>query len=135
MCNPPEATRHHDLIILLILLPLRAIYFRTFQCEIPCTRQHSQVPNTYAGSSNNPTLSVYFFPRKILPHAFISPVLDSTMTALCVYQFWENTLPCALISYGTIIRYFIVNEYSHLFRFLLKQISRVDFFMKIVSKV
>ena len=26
MCNPPEATRHHNLIKLLILLPLRAIY-------------------------------------------------------------------------------------------------------------
>ena len=36
MCNPPEATRHHSQIKLLILLPLRAIYFRTFQCEIPC---------------------------------------------------------------------------------------------------
>ena len=36
MCNPPEDTRHHSLIKLLILLPLRAIYFRTFQCEIPC---------------------------------------------------------------------------------------------------
>ena len=36
MCNPLEATRHHSLIKLLILLPLRAIYFRTFQCEIPC---------------------------------------------------------------------------------------------------
>ena len=36
-CNPPEATRHQDLIKLLILLPPRTIYFRTFQCEIPCT--------------------------------------------------------------------------------------------------
>ena len=36
MCNPPEATRHHSLIKLLILLPLKAVYFRTFQCEIPC---------------------------------------------------------------------------------------------------
>ena len=38
MCNPPAATRHHNLIKLWILLPLRAIYFRTFQCEIPCTK-------------------------------------------------------------------------------------------------
>ena len=38
MCNPPEATRHHNLIKSLILLPLRAIHFRTFQCEIPCIR-------------------------------------------------------------------------------------------------
>ena len=37
MCNPPEATRHRNLMKLLILLPLRAIYFRSFQCEIPCT--------------------------------------------------------------------------------------------------
>ena len=40
MCNPLEATRHHNLIKLLILLPLRAIYFRTFQCEIPCIKFH-----------------------------------------------------------------------------------------------
>ena len=46
MCNPPEATRHHNLIKLLILLPLRAIYFRTFQCEIPCSRK----PGDYNGT-------------------------------------------------------------------------------------
>ena len=46
MCNPPEATRHHNRIKLLILLPLRAIYFRTFQCEIPCSRK----PGDYNGT-------------------------------------------------------------------------------------
>ena len=48
MCNPPEATRHHNLIKLLILLPLRAIYFRTFQCEIPCRISHAYL-NSFLG--------------------------------------------------------------------------------------
>ena len=43
MCNPPEATRHHSQIKSLIPLPLRAIYFRTFQCEIPCKRNYQKV--------------------------------------------------------------------------------------------
>ena len=47
MCNPPEATRHHSLIKLLILLPLRAVYFRTFQCEIPCTTIYITRINRY----------------------------------------------------------------------------------------
>ena len=38
----------------------------------------------YSGISNNHTLCIYSFPRKILPYAFIGPVLNSsTMTALC----------------------------------------------------
>ena len=36
MATPPEHTRHHDSRKLLILLPLRAIYFSTFQYETPC---------------------------------------------------------------------------------------------------
>ena len=59
----------------------------------------------YSRVSNDRTFCVYFFPRKILPCVFISPVLNSTMTALCVYQFWKNNLPSALISYCVIIRY------------------------------
>ena len=42
--------------------------------------------------SNNHTLSVYLFPRKILPFVFISPLLNSTMAALCIYLFLENSL-------------------------------------------
>ena len=37
MSTPPEATRHHILTQLLVLLHLRAIYFSTFQYETPCT--------------------------------------------------------------------------------------------------
>ena len=37
MSTPPEHTRHRDSRKLLILLPLRAIYFTTFQYETPCT--------------------------------------------------------------------------------------------------
>ena len=33
---PPEATRHHSLTKSWILLPLRAIYLRPFQCDTPC---------------------------------------------------------------------------------------------------
>ena len=44
----------------------------------------------YSRVSNNHTLCYYLFQRKILPCAFISPVLNSTMTALCVYLFFEK---------------------------------------------
>ena len=37
MSKPPEHTRHHDSRQLSIPLPLRAIYFSTFQYETPCT--------------------------------------------------------------------------------------------------
>ena len=37
MSKPPEHTRHHDSRKLLILLPLKAIYFSTFQYETPCS--------------------------------------------------------------------------------------------------
>ena len=40
--KPPEATRHHNSIKLLILLPLRAIYFSTFQYETPCKLEFSE---------------------------------------------------------------------------------------------
>ena len=63
------------------------------------------ITSTYSGVSNNHTLCFYLFPRKILPCAFISPLLNSTMDALCVYCFWKNTLPCVLIPYSGIIRY------------------------------
>ena len=59
----------------------------------------------YSGVSNNHTMCVYLFPQKILPCAFIRPLLNSTMTALCVYCFWKNTWSCALIPYCAIIRY------------------------------
>ena len=36
MSNPPEPAMHHYQIILLILLPLRDIYFRSFHYETPC---------------------------------------------------------------------------------------------------
>ena len=36
MCNPPEATRHHNLMKLLILLPLRADLLYILQYETPC---------------------------------------------------------------------------------------------------
>ena len=36
MFKPPEHTRYHDSRQLSILLPLRAIYFSTFQYETPC---------------------------------------------------------------------------------------------------
>ena len=39
MSKPPEATRHHNSTKLLILLPLRAIWFRPFQYDTPCTTQ------------------------------------------------------------------------------------------------
>ena len=35
-CNPPEATRHHDLRKMFILLPLRAIQNHSFHYETPC---------------------------------------------------------------------------------------------------
>ena len=41
MSTSPEHTKHHDSRKLSILLPLRAIYFSTFQYETPCT--YSQV--------------------------------------------------------------------------------------------
>ena len=36
MSKSPEATRHHNLTKLLVLLHLGAIYFNTFQYETPC---------------------------------------------------------------------------------------------------
>ena len=39
MSKPPKATRHHNLTKSLILLPLRAIYFSTFQYETPCIKK------------------------------------------------------------------------------------------------
>ena len=41
----PEATRHHNSTKLWILLPLRAIQFRPFQCDTPCTRVGRKVGN------------------------------------------------------------------------------------------
>ena len=61
--------------------------------------------NLYSEVSNNHTLSVYLFPRKILPFVFISLFLNSTMAALCIYLVLENSLPFALFPYCTIIRY------------------------------
>ena len=66
----------------------------------------------YSGVSNNHTLCVYLFPRKILPCAFISPLLNSTMDTLCVYCFSKNILPCAPIPYCAIIRYSRVTTLS-----------------------
>ena len=60
MCNPPEATRHHNLIKLLILLPLRAIYFRTFQCEIPCNKGNPHKVR-FQTKTQNVTLMVAVF--------------------------------------------------------------------------
>ena len=36
MVQPPEPTSHHDSRKCLILLPLRAIYFRSLYYETPC---------------------------------------------------------------------------------------------------
>ena len=36
MYEPPEATRHHDLLKLSILLPVRANLLCNLQCETPC---------------------------------------------------------------------------------------------------
>ena len=44
----------------------------------------------YSGVSNSRTLWVYLFPVRILPCAFISPVLISIMTALYVHYFWKK---------------------------------------------
>ena len=38
MSKPHEYTGHHDSRKLLILVPLRAIYFSTFQYETPCSK-------------------------------------------------------------------------------------------------
>ena len=40
MVKPPEPTNYHDSKKYLILLPLRAIYFRSFHYETPCTIQN-----------------------------------------------------------------------------------------------
>ena len=40
MSTPPEPTRDHKSIKLSILLPLRAIYFSTFQYETPCRKRY-----------------------------------------------------------------------------------------------
>ena len=37
MSTPPKATRHHNSTKLWLLLPLRALYFSTFQYETPCS--------------------------------------------------------------------------------------------------
>ena len=51
----------------------------------------------YSGVSNNRTLCVYLFPRKILPCALISPVLISRYYESPVRLFiLENTLPLCL---------------------------------------
>ena len=39
LSKPPEATRHHELIKILILLPLRADLFYIFYHETPCNSQ------------------------------------------------------------------------------------------------
>ena len=38
MYKPPEATGHHKLLKLLILLPVRANLLGTLQCETPCIK-------------------------------------------------------------------------------------------------
>ena len=48
------------------------------------------------------------------------------MTALCVYQFWENTLPCALISYCGIIRYSVVSRMIELVPQIFMPIQILD---------
>jgi hypothetical protein len=64
----------------------------------------AQFFGSYSGLCNNHTLCVYLFPRKILPCAFISPGMNSTMAALCIYLLLEKTLPLTLIPYCGIIR-------------------------------
>ena len=44
----------------------------------------------YFGVSSNHSLCVYLFSSQILPCAFISTVMNSTMTAPCVYLFLEK---------------------------------------------
>ena len=45
MSKPLEHTRHHDSRQLSILLPLRAIYFSTFQYETPCMMSFEMIEN------------------------------------------------------------------------------------------
>ena len=46
MVKPLEPTIHHNSKKYLILLPLRAIYFRSFHYETPCTEWHIFLVNT-----------------------------------------------------------------------------------------
>ena len=41
--EPLEATRHHNLIKLLILLPVRTNLLCTLQCETPCNCAHHNI--------------------------------------------------------------------------------------------
>ena len=54
--------------------------------------KNSNISYTSSGVSNNCTLCIYSFQRKILPCTFISPVKHSTMTypALCAYSILYN---------------------------------------------
>ena len=51
--TPLEPTRHHNLIKLWILLPLRADLFVTLQYEIPCSRFPSLSANKFASNHKN----------------------------------------------------------------------------------
>ena len=83
--------------------------------------------HTYSGVSNNHTLCIYSFPRKILPCAFISPLLNTTMIALCFYLFLENNLSRELIPYCAIIRYSRVLTYvSEFFNGILTPHPHLD---------
>ena len=59
MYKPPEATRHHKSMKLLILLPLRADLLCTLQYETPCT--YSIILGPKWGNKNGLTLPSQFF--------------------------------------------------------------------------
>ena len=46
MCNAAEHAFKEKSAKLLILLPLRTIYFQTFQCETPCITEKRTFENT-----------------------------------------------------------------------------------------
>ena len=51
---PPEDTRYHISTKLLILLPLRAIYFSTIQYETPCTTMNFRFKEVFGSSKKLP---------------------------------------------------------------------------------
>ena len=72
---------------------------RLFHPSLFSILESMYVLSTYSGVSNNHTLCFYLFPRKILPCAFISPLLNSTMRLL----FFEK--------YPTLCAYSILCDY------------------------
>ena len=100
MCKPPEATRHHNSIKYLILLPLRAVQFRPFHFDTPCMSRSKK----HGGSTQQHEVRSCCIQQQQFLIFFLQPGVSKIFKTLKMKMFYLYAL-----NHGIVIEEWIIS--------------------------